>query len=209
MGHGFVSFDPNSGVVFFVQTLPEAISVGGSVQRLEHDKPAGAAIGVIFYEAGRLKAQHSIDELLERPWLVSTVPFRVQWITYMKVRKQRLVIETTSLRHVELDLATGGIARAEDLPKWVNCPALVYGTMRTDTRGVFIEKAAVIKSDPALSAGGRIDVASRTAGGKPAAGRRGENDLFCLRVERDRPAQLIEQFDSTHFEHLPFNAIDR
>ena len=118
MGNGVISFDPGSEAVYFVQTVAAGTVARGSVQRLRDGVPAGPAVGVMVFVGGRLKAQHTIDELTVRPWLVSIVPFWVQWITGLKREGHRVLIHTTSLRRVEIDRAvrdSGIVPRALEL----------------------------------------------------------------------------------------------
>jgi hypothetical protein len=213
MGSGLISFDPQAGVVFFVQTHAEAKIEHRSVRKWVLDKTVGKALGVSFYRDGRVIAEYSMDELLVRPWLVTALPFGVDWITKLRHRGNVLVLETTSLRRVSFDTRTGTVVGSDDLPMWKQCDLLLYGAIQSDAAGLFFQNATVVKpSLSPVSPGGRLEIASRTAEGKSIDRRGSVRNLFCVMADgeggnRGR-RRVSHKYDAADFYYRPFNAVD-
>jgi len=206
MGNGVVATGPDGDVVFFVQTRAQAKVVHGSVRNALDGRPDGKAVGLVFYKGGKAIAAYSMDEILVRPWLVSSVPFWIEWLTNVNPSGRELVVKTTSLREAVFDVRTGALVKSQDLPKWQKCDTLVYGTLKADRKGFFFEKPEIIKgAGGRASPRARLDVAGETVEGRPLDKRVGDRNLFCVEGARGGPAQIAEKYDDASFESLPFN----
>ena len=131
-------------IVAIQSELSGKVDAGGIFQPAEGSSEHDPFV-VLIYRDGKPTGAYRLTEILRRPRMVSTGEFcslyrhhkpctsRVNWLRYYAVRDsqggQELVLETTSMREVSLDLNSGAKTRDEDALQWKSCDLVAQGAI--------------------------------------------------------------------------------
>ena len=151
-GSGTLMVSEDGRSVAFVQSSPYATVVGKKIRVhgrgvILTDPLEGL---VIFYDGARVGA-YSLEELIQRVWLVRLSASHIHWLDDTSILSGALPSElnltTTSFRRYRFDTTSGELLTAEDTETWKQCDAIAYGDIKKDDDGYRMDPAYSAKGD--------------------------------------------------------------
>ena len=147
-GSGVFLSTADGRTVIFVQSRPY-ISDRGAL--------AGTP-GVVFFRDGKELASYTIGELVERPHAVMWSKSHAHWVGGLDegqgepyaLPEATWALQTTSLRRITFDTATGRIVRAEDAPPWDECDLIARGQVVRSGGVLEFHPTSVLKGELAV-----------------------------------------------------------